>query len=89
MAGLCLLRAKHERHKRGWSQSEVVSRANAHGANITQNLLSQIELGRVLPTPETLEALAQTFLISPPSVLMKPCGIPDPEPEQEGQEVTS
>ena len=68
------LRAKFERHSRGWTQKDVAQRTG-----IPQPNVSAIESGRLNPTPDELERLAQAFLISPSAILLKPVAITDPE----------
>src|SRR5262249_47454428 len=72
------LRARAERHLRGWRQEDVARRTGIPQANV-----SAIETGRLNPTRDELERLAEAFLISPPEVLLKPCSIADPEPDGE------
>lgn len=70
------LRLKYERLRRKLTQLDL-----AHLTGIPQPHISYMELGRMNPTEEQLVRLANALLISPPSVLMKPCLIADPEPE--------
>jgi transcriptional regulator with XRE-family HTH domain len=68
------LRLKFERHKRGWSQTDLGMRAN-----ISQDDISAIERGRLNPTSAELQRLADAFRIYPPPVLMKSVVVKDPE----------
>ena len=80
------IRLTYERNKRRWTQQQVGQLMKALGGHrraLTQNEVSLIERGRLLPDEEQLDALGRLFKISPASVLMKECTIADPEPEPE------
>jgi transcriptional regulator with XRE-family HTH domain len=47
---------------------------------IRQNEISKFELGREVPTEDELEALSRVLHYSPPSALLQPLSVPDPEP---------
>jgi len=75
MAGT-YLRLKFERQRRHWSQTtvgELVQRSGHH-RKLRQADISEIELGRRIPTESELEALARVFCISPASLLLQPVG---------------
>lgn len=57
-------RLKFERTNKRLSQTHV-----AHVAHIPQPTLSQIELGRLVPTPEELQRLAAVFGLTPSELL--------------------
>jgi transcriptional regulator with XRE-family HTH domain len=80
------LRLKYERQRRGWSQTTVGDAARRYGLRkgLSQADMSAIETGRVNPTDEELAALARVFHIGPPSVLMKPVTVVDPDEKPEG-----
>jgi transcriptional regulator with XRE-family HTH domain len=85
------LRLTHERHARGWTQAtvgELAGRSGLHRA-LTQSEVSAIELGRINPTPDELDAFGRVFGISPASVLLKPCAIANPEDLEPAEAVES
>jgi transcriptional regulator with XRE-family HTH domain len=57
-------RLQFERTNQRLSQAHV-----AHVAHIPQPTLSQIELGRLVPTPEELQRLAAVFGLTPSELL--------------------
>lgn len=70
-----MLRLAYERHKRGWSQTEVgrlVKHVGGHHCEFSQEKVSLFELGQRKPTEPELAALAHLFQISPAFVLLKP-----------------
>lgn len=82
------IRLQYERQKRRWTQDKVavlMHTVAGHYRMLTQNEISQIERGRLVPLDDELEALGRLFKISPASVLLKPCifvGEEVPEPEE-------
>ncbi len=59
------LRIRAERQKRGWTQLVVSRLAAQNGQAITQNEISQLERGRLNPTPSERDALARVFQVAP------------------------
>jgi transcriptional regulator with XRE-family HTH domain len=68
------LRARFERHQRGWRQVDVARRTG-----IPQATVSAIEAGRLVPTEDELDRLAQVFAVSPAERLLQPVALGDPE----------
>lgn len=80
------IRLIFERNKRRWTQQQVGQLMKALGGYrrvLTQNEVSLIERGRLLPDDVQLDALGRLFKISPASVLLKPCTVADPEERPE------
>jgi transcriptional regulator with XRE-family HTH domain len=76
------IRITYERTRRRWSQTQVgqlIKSIGGYRRALTQNEVSLIERGRLLPDDDQLDALGRVFNISPAHVLMKPCSIVDPE----------
>ena len=69
-----MLRIRYERLRRGWSQEQLGRLSHIH-----QPVIAYIELGRVLPSDDELTSLARALGISPPSVLLKPVTVHDPD----------
>jgi transcriptional regulator with XRE-family HTH domain len=68
------LRARFERQRRNWTLKQT-----AFFSTLTTAEISLIETGRLTPTDAQLEKLARAFRVSPPSVLLKPVAVSDPE----------
>jgi len=68
------LRAKFERHQRGWRQIDV-----ARKTGIPQATVSAIESGRLIPTEDELGRLAHVFGVNPAALLLKPVALSDHE----------
>ena len=89
------IRLTYERNKRHWTQTQVGQLMKALGGYhrvLTQNEVSLIERGRLLPDAEQLAALGRLFKISPASMLLKPCpvsGLPEETPEPNDVEQVS
>ena len=66
-----MLTIEFKRRERRWTQSQV-----AQLAKINQPLISLIEQGRFIPTPDQLARLGRAFDIAPDDVL-KPSAIVD------------
>jgi transcriptional regulator with XRE-family HTH domain len=62
-----MTRLQYERQQRGLSQAAVCERI----AHLHQPMLSQIEIGRLVPTPAQLDALARFFNVNPPERLLE------------------
>ncbi|HEX2460891.1 MAG TPA: helix-turn-helix transcriptional regulator [Vicinamibacterales bacterium] len=62
-----------ERQRRRLTQGTVGRLAKEFGAHraLTQSEVSQIELGRLNPTPDELAALGRLFGVEPPSLLLE------------------
>ena len=69
-----MLRLKFERTRRGLSQGCL-----AELASLTQPQVCLIEQGRLLPTPDQLDRLAQVLGIAPALVLLKELTVQDPD----------
>jgi transcriptional regulator with XRE-family HTH domain len=74
------LRLKYERLRRQLSQFDLATKAN-----IPRPYISHFEKGRMTPTEDELFRLANVLLVSPPSILLKPCVLADPEPEENNE----
>ena len=77
-------RLRYERNKRGWTQTHAGNLAKSLGGYhrcMTQAEISLIELGRLLPDEDQLDALGRVFSLSPASVLLKSCLVIDPDAE--------
>ena len=61
-------RLQFERQSLGLSQQAIATLA---GAPVSQNLVSGLERGRMVPTPEELQALARALKVTPPEDLLK------------------
>lgn len=68
------LREEFERRARRWTQTDVANHPAVRRVRprLFQTDISDIELGRRIPTPEQLEALGEALGVSPASDLLKP-----------------
>ena len=75
-----LLRARFERQRRNWTLKQT-----AFFSTLTPTEISLIETGRLKPTDAQLAKLAHAFRIAPPSVLLKPVAVVDPDEQPVGR----
>jgi transcriptional regulator with XRE-family HTH domain len=70
-----MLRVKHERLQRGWSQLEV-----AYRARVQPSELSRIERGLAVPYARQAQRLAEVFGLAPAQLTERVAGLPDVQP---------
>lgn len=66
---LCMDSVRRLRKSKGWSQEEL-----ARYAGLDKNTVQRVELGRVVPTAQTIRALAEA-LDADPDALRQACGL--------------
>jgi transcriptional regulator with XRE-family HTH domain len=71
------------RKNRRWTQAETATRLRRYVTWARTRHVIDVELGRLTPTGELLDAFAQIFNFSPPHALLKPVIV---EPEQPVEE---
>lgn len=69
-----VLRIRYERLRQG-----MLQRVLAEQSGLRQELVSNIETGRLNPTDDELLRLANVLHVNPPRALLTPVVIPEPE----------
>ena len=68
------LRCQQERQRRRWTQADVANHPEIRKVRprLYQTDISDIELGRRIPTPDQVAALGSALGVSPASALLEP-----------------